>query len=323
MRSNGLLFALSLAACTGLAAGPARGQSPDETRGRELFEQGQKAMAVQDYATACPRFQESYNLGGVAGSLLNWADCEEARGRLATALELWQQGEAKVVRDPERLDFVTKRIAALTPRVPRIEVTAADSHAEQVRVELDGTVIDITRGPLPVNPGKHTLHATASGSPPEDQAFEVAPAESKKLTLRIRAKSAPAATSVATAAQTATPPAAGPPALAIAGWTLGAMGAAGLIGFAVTGGMVLSSCQGSLNPCRGDRGEIEGLNVANAALLGVGLGGVASGVGLLLLHASKPRSEPQKPAAGATASRKGLLLHASDRGALVGVTLSF
>src|SRR5262245_3996541 len=86
------LFVLALASSACLLAAPALPQSADDAeRSRRLFEDGQKAMAAQDFATACASFEESYKISGVPGALLNWADCEESRNRLATALGLWQQ----------------------------------------------------------------------------------------------------------------------------------------------------------------------------------------------------------------------------------------
>lgn len=327
------LVLLTLLAGAGLWPSPSLAQTPEETRGRALFAEGQKAMEARDYATACPRFEESYKVSGVAGALLNWADCEEARGRLATALDLWKQGEAKVVRDAERAEFVARRIATLDPRVPRLEVVAPSPPPAELRVEIDGRVVSASSGAIPLDPGKHTLRASAKGMLPEDHTFELAPAEVKRLPLDGKpAAAAPVASASASATATAPPIApagAGMSGLSIAGWALGAAGVAGLIGFGVTGGLVLDAC-GDLNPCKGDRDAVGSLNVANGVLLGVGLAGLAGGATLLLLGSRAPAAGAPGTGAGAPAHdvrrslpRASLQLDVSPRGGWLRAGVAF
>ena len=315
------------ALAAGLGARAASAQSPDDARARQLFEEGQKAITDKDFATACPKFEESYKIGGVVGALLSWADCEESRGRLATAYDLWQQGEAKLVREPDRLDFVTKRVAALKGRVPHIEVTIGQQSATDVQIELDGKPLSIARGAIAVDPGKHTLRASAKGLPAEEQTFDIGPAETKNLSVLSKPAQAGGATPTATATATTTassfpsgaPSATGPSGMAIGGWTLGAVGLAGLIGFGVTGGLVLSKCE-SLSPCKAPRSDVEPINVANAVLLGVGIVGLGGGATLLILNARN--SNGSAPSAAAP-PRASFHLQVAPGGAYAGAQLTF
>lgn len=320
------LVLLALVTGVGLWPVPALAETPEETKGRALFVEGQKAMEAKDYATACPRFEESYKVSGVVGALLNWADCEEARGRLATALDLWKQGEAKVVRDATRADFVARRIAALDPRVPRLEVVAPSPPPAELRVEIDGQAVGVASGPIPVDPGKHALHASAKGMLPEDHTFELAPAEVKRLPLDGKpaptaATASASASAAPTVAPTATAGGAGMSGMSIAGWVLGAAGVAGMIGFGVTGGLVLDAC-GDLNPCKGDRDAVGSLTVANGVLLGVGIAGLAGGAALLLVGSRGTAAGAPGTGAGAPA-RASLHVDVSPGGGGLRVGVAF
>jgi hypothetical protein len=50
-----------------------------------LFEQARAAMAAGSYDIACARFRDSDKLDPAVGTRFNLADCEERRGRVATA----------------------------------------------------------------------------------------------------------------------------------------------------------------------------------------------------------------------------------------------
>ena len=74
--------------------------------------------------------------------------------------------------------------------------------------------------------------------------------------------------------------------LLIAGSVVGGVGVLGLVGFGVTGGLMLSSC-GDLGNCpTSERDSVDALGAANAATLGIGIAGVVTGVILLAVGAT-------------------------------------
>jgi hypothetical protein len=134
-----------------------------------LFELGKQAMAQNDFATACPKFEEVVRiLPGKIGSLLKLAECYEAAGRVASAKTTYDAAAraAKAADDP-RASAAEEHSKSLAGRIPAIVVTVPD----QVRA-LHGLVVrrdDLDVGspqwgaPIPVDPGPHALTATATG----------------------------------------------------------------------------------------------------------------------------------------------------------------
>ena len=100
-----------------------------------------------------------------------------------------------------------------------------------------------------------------------------------------------------------------------------------MIGFGVTGGLVLDKCQGSLHPCgveKAGQGDVRTLNAVNVAALGIGAAGVAGGVVLLIMGSrGAPAEGPRQTTSRAAVSHPKVLLDVSPRGAFVGVGLHF
>ena len=79
------------AATVGLASLVSRPAAAGNAAAAEaLFNQAHAAMSAHDYDTACQRFAESNRLDPAVGTLLNLGVCEAARGRVATAWELFR-----------------------------------------------------------------------------------------------------------------------------------------------------------------------------------------------------------------------------------------
>lgn len=258
----------------------------DVEEGKRLFEEAKAAMAIRKYDEACPKFEASFAASQVAGSLLNWADCEEQRGRLATALELWKRGEKVVAADAERVQFVRSRIGALVDRVPRVSFEVSPAVSE-LAVTVDGKPV-VTTEVLLLDPGQHVVEAKGRGLSPERHMVELLPGESKmvKLFPAVRAEGVKPPEPVVPAA----PSDDGAP-LVIAGWVVGSVGLAGLAAFGVTAGLVLDACHGTLDPCGGTEGrdaeQVRSLNIANATMLGLGIAGLGAGAVLLGVGYSK------------------------------------
>ncbi len=274
------LIGLALAA---VAVTLARGAVADSEQGRRLFDEGKAAMASRNFAEACGKFEASFAASSVPGSLLNWADCEEQRGRLATALELWQRGEKLVVGNQERTDFVRSRIQALEHRVPRLTVKVA-AGAVAATVTVDGRAAS-TDAPIALDPGAHDIEVSASGLAPEKKRVELTPGESEEVLFfegvaapRPEPRPQPPPRPIA-------PRDEGGQTLVVAGWVVGSIGLAGLAAFGVTAGLVYDACHGTLDPCGGTQGrdadQVKALNIANATTLGVGIAALGAGAVLL------------------------------------------
>jgi hypothetical protein len=255
----------------------------------DLFREGKDAMAAGRPDEACPKFEGSYQESGNLGALLSWADCEERRGRLATALGLWQRGGAAAGEDASRKDYANDRATALAPRVPRLSIAVGDAGLSDVVVTLDGRAIEVG-AELLVDPGEHRIRASAGGRAGEEHEIEAAAGDDLRLTVLARAAEEPR-----TAEPDGKPSRSSPPSdeeganpLVTAGWVVGAVGAAGAIAFAATGAVVLATCDeegrneaGEDLEGRGCPSGSRGLLIGNAVAGGVGAAGLAVGITLL------------------------------------------
>jgi hypothetical protein len=157
----------SLAALAMITGAPSA-HADDSAAAQALFDQAKHAMAAQNYDEACPKFAESQRLDPALGTLLNLADCYEREGKLATAwskfLELGTR--ARAAGQADRAQIGKQRAAALAPRLPYLTIvvgaSAAALHPDVLR---DRGVVGAAEfgTAIPVDPGMHTVSASASG----------------------------------------------------------------------------------------------------------------------------------------------------------------
>jgi hypothetical protein len=267
-------------------------------RAEELFRQGRDAMSAGDLATACTRFEESLALESSVGPLLNLADCQEQRGKLVRALELWKEGLSRMPEDDGRRDLARRRITDLERRGPKIVVSAAagariliDSEAAQAGV------------PHPVDPGHHVIVVTgADGS----RRIEVDVTEGQALPVDATA-SGPGA-----APPTVAPEADDAPSMVPAAVAYG-VGGAGLVVFGITGALWLGEKSTVDAECPERRCTPEGLAAGDAGqTLGIvnaiGLGTFVVGAGLgtfFLVRGTSASGSARAPGATARVSWAG------------------
>ncbi|MFO0547001.1 MAG: hypothetical protein U0271_01370 [Polyangiaceae bacterium] len=262
-----------------------------------LFREAKADVERGDLASACPKFERSWTESHVVGALLSWADCEERRGRLVLARDLFAESVPLVDADAERTEFVRARLATLAPAIPQLVITVAAG----VVVEIDGRAIDLTKPFAEVDPGTH--HLVARGSEQRSQVRDVNLARGERLAISLLVEEP----RVPPRARDAAPREAstGLSPIVLAGWISGGVGVAGGIAFAATGGAVVATCEDGVCPA-----SYEGVLVGNVVAagvfgLGVALGAILLGVGYA--------SEPSQPTARVTAGpgELGLGLEAS------------
>jgi hypothetical protein len=151
-----------------------------------LFQEGRRLIDAGQIAEACPKFADSERLDPAPGTLINLANCYERNGQTATAWATYREAEGAAV-NAHRGDYeaVAKtRGAALAPRLSRMTVTTPP--IDGIEVKRDGVIVG--RGELgvaiPVDPGKHTLQATAPGRKPWSTVVDVA-ADSASVTVQV------------------------------------------------------------------------------------------------------------------------------------------
>src|SRR5882672_5018849 len=120
MRSSRIVLALTTAAMLG--ATTAGAQSRDPAAAEALFREGRAAAQRGEWETACPKLRESQRLDPAAGTLLNLADCEQHRGKVATAWQLFRQVVESLPESDERVPLAKHRAADLEKRLPHLTI---------------------------------------------------------------------------------------------------------------------------------------------------------------------------------------------------------
>jgi serine/threonine-protein kinase len=297
-KRSGLLVAL--VACVVLASPSARAQaSPaDRAAARSLFEQGRALVAERKHAEACPKFEESQKLDPGAGTLFNLADCYEATGRSASAWSMFLEVAAQSKKEghAERENVARQRAAALVPRLCQLSVVVpAASVVDGLEIRRDATPVggSIWGTPVAVDPGSHTVEASAPGMKKWVSTVQVA-APGGTVTVTVpKLEPGPAAEPAAsvTAAAPARRPAAPVEQPAPAAWgaqrTAGlVLAGAGVVGLGV-GALFLVQAKGKLDDakawCEGDVcWEQAGVDLHSEAVSRQTLGYVVGGVGLAM-----------------------------------------
>lgn len=297
-----MTFALVLALSTTLAQGARADDAPDpaaESYARTIFERAEADMrnTPPDYEAACAGFKKAYEIAHGLGALKRQAVCEEARGRLATALALWVTA-AKQPQAADRQAESEKQVAALEAKVGRLRVETA-SPVAGLSVSVDGSPWPVGEA-KPIDAGSHhvVFESAAGEGRRSSQTVEVTVANGSTAT--VRPPDAKSEASPATPKADPAPGASGDAGsgLRVAGFVVGGLGVVGFVAFGVTGGLVVST-HGELEdactshesePFSGCNGDAPGLvskgdalNVANGVSLGVGIAALGAAVPLLIL----------------------------------------
>jgi hypothetical protein len=166
-----------------LSASPCLAEEGDAAVADALFRAGREAIELNDPETAFKRFKESYRLDPAAGTLLNLADCEIALGRLADAGEHYRRILDTLDPVDDRIPLVRDRLAALEPRIPKLELSLVSSAPPGTEVMRDG--VRLTPASfgisLPQNVGQHELVFRSSGHLPSRYTLVLAEGETRHV----------------------------------------------------------------------------------------------------------------------------------------------
>lgn len=153
-----------------------------------LYRQARDLMAAGKYDEACPKLAQSQQLDPATGTLLNLAACHEKQGKLATAWLEYSDALVAARRDgrEDRVQYARERAAELEPKLSRLTLLLApNADAPGLTIELDGTSVGsaVFGVPTPVDPGKHSVRASAPGKKPQVLSIEVAVADQQSLSI--------------------------------------------------------------------------------------------------------------------------------------------
>jgi tetratricopeptide (TPR) repeat protein len=166
MRALGVAVLVLASAVPALADPP--GQTDQQKRAAQLFEDGRTLEAGKDFAGACKKFDEAIALDPLApGTMLNLGLCNEDLGKFKTALYWYRKAEHRATEvDPPLppVENAAKEHAAkLATEVAHVQVAFAHD-TPNAAVKIDGDDIKPDDYNLvEVDPGHHVLAASAPG----------------------------------------------------------------------------------------------------------------------------------------------------------------
>ncbi len=238
-----------------------------------LFEQGRAALAKGDLETACARFRGSDQIDPQPGTRANIGNCEERRGRLASAWEAFRSALQRLPATDSRQAIIKQRVKTLEARLPHLVLELAPGAPADTMVR-EGTAIlgaSATFGvPLPLDPGVHRLTVFSMASPP--RMLDVRLVEGSTVRVQVGAVHR----------RQRTPARYGP-------WVIGGLGVASLVAASVSGSILLyqkgvasAHCSEIPPTCRDEMGmhaarSVRALGPVTTSTLVLGGVGVAAG----------------------------------------------
>jgi hypothetical protein len=326
-----------IAAARGAAAEEAVASATAES----LFREAKDLMSQEKYAEACDKFEASYAIEETLGTLLNVANCHELEGRTATAWAefLRAAGVARSAGQGEREKIARERASGLEGKLMRLQIDVPDeARSEGLVLERDGTPVEEAAwgSAIPVDPGEHTIRASAPGKQAHEDQVEVvnegSTVQYELSPLQDAPKVVPGPEPAIAQVAAAPPPEPAPPPPApverdthvgsgqrALGLVVGAVGAAGLAGGSVFGVLAKNKwddaeAEGCADgTCPTDKGQQASEDAKRFAMFGtIGMaGGGALLLGGIVLYLTAPSAADAQasstiPRVGALVLRDGL-----------------
>ena len=306
-----------------LSGAPQARADDKKVAAQQLFDDANALIKGGDYASACPKFDESQRLDPQIGTLFWLADCQEHTHKLASA---W----ANFVDAAERAANAGKashakqaqdRADALKGRLCKMILVVSDEVQKTPSLEIrrDDTPIGAAQFgvPLPVDSGKHVIKVSGSGKRSWETTVE-ATGESNTFTVTIPAlKEEPQIGILPTAAASgtaATPDEVPGATRRTAGFVIGG---AGILGLGV--GVVLSLVSKSVydpsashcnaaSECdaEGFKMRTDAIRLADGSTVALIAGGVLLAGGVTLWLTAPRGASPTKAGTGRTSLVVGL-----------------
>jgi hypothetical protein len=309
------LLALLLARANEAAA---QGASSNEAAAEALFNEARTLIAAGSIDEGCKKLEASQKLDPGTGTLLHLADCYEKLGRTATAWARFREAASRAARDGRGdWEAIAKtRSAELEPKLAKLRIDAPAG----VVVRRDGVEIPAAAlgSPLPIDPGEHTLLASAPGKKP--WSTRVVATAANVVTVAVPPLESDPASHVVVAAPDAKP--SDGSTLRVVGYVLGGLGVVGL-GIGTVSGLTAISkgdrskeiCPSS-GICADESARTTNQDARSAATISTiafvaGGALLAGGIALVVLAPSSTTSSSARASASLRASPQALWLQGS------------
>lgn len=264
----------------------------------QLFDEGLAAMKAGRLDEGCPKLDESYRLDPRPGGLFTLAECENRRGRIATAAARYTEYLRMVdklpsrdrLRQQERVGVAKATLKAIEGQVPRVTLTITPSRLPRdVSLRRDGRRVDEREieKPISLDPGAHVFSLEAPSGERREFKVELRPGETRALA--IDATFSKARRDVP-AASASTPSDGAPSSRRTLGFIVGSVGLASLATGFVTGGLALAAkgdvednCVASACNPTGYSAVTSGRSFATASTITFAVGAAATAAGVVLI----------------------------------------
>jgi hypothetical protein len=237
--------------------------SEDKAAARATAQAGLQAMDEKRWSDAVDLLSRAESLMHAPTILLNLARSYAQLGKLVQAQEAYNQVAHETLAANASQPFVRAQadaqseLAALQPRVPMLTIKIASSPSLAVTMDGEQVRSAILGLPMPVNPGDHTLRATADGMAPGETKVSLKEGERQSASLTLvplppsAAGATPASAATPAAPEGSPAPKAGLSTMQIAGIGAGAVGVVGLALGGVFGAMAFSAKSQQQSDCAG------------------------------------------------------------------------
>ena len=164
---------ITLLAVPALLLLPPIAHAGEPAAAEQLYDEAKRLTSSGHYAEACPKFEQSQRLDPGLGTQFHLADCWQHVGRTASAWALFREvaSGARASGQTARERVAKDRADALEPFLSKLQIAPGNaSTITGLVIQRDGTEVprEAWGSPVPVDPGKHEVSASA----PERQAWQ-------------------------------------------------------------------------------------------------------------------------------------------------------
>lgn len=298
----------------------------DADRAKALFDEGMHEMPEGNYEKACPAFAESLRLDPLPGTAFTLAVCESRAGKVATAQKRFEDFLQLVETLPpkdrkkqaDRVAVAKEQIGKLEQVIPKLTLRLPPDAPANLSIKRNGDLVTPKEmgHALPLDPGEYVLTTEIPGLPLRKKRILLAKGESKTVIVDVPSAETDVDEGMATHSM---------PTRKKVGLALGAVGLTALVTGGITTGVAFGEKNKLQTHCGTNIGEsnpkvcdqigvdaaqtIGALNVTST--VGFAVGGVALGVGVILL-ATSPASQPSPVETGRHNVRLGFAVDPSN-----------
>lgn len=175
------------------SAALAQPSSADKETARNLMKEGDAKFAARDFAGALKAYQAAHAIMQVPSTGLPLARTQIERGLLVEARDTLLQVSRHPKEANEPAAYAKAREEAaqlagkLAPRIPSLVIAIEGASADAAAVAVDGSAVPTAAlgAPRKVNPGSHTVTASASGYRDASATVDVKEGDNQKVTLKL------------------------------------------------------------------------------------------------------------------------------------------